>query len=243
MQSNGFQVIIASPVFGTGFSIDAGCITHTFGFFFTYPVGNSNWVQMLARGRGPQSLGFFAEDAGLGNKKRLTIGGRTHKVDVSWLANNVMAQLAARKESFASYVENLCAHGSTADDPYFNIMSQYIAIKKAEEEIDKNVGAYHLIEELQRVTGKECAPLSMFGKFSMTDEWKATVETHCKPTKIEKEVAKERLSSYTQDMITTMQENEENLSFEQKLDVHKLDKYLIPFSMMPEPMRSKVRYC
>lgn len=90
MTKKGYRVIIATPVFGTGFSIDAGYITHTFGFIFTYPIGNSNWVQMMARGRGPKSVGFFVEDAGLGIKKNVVIGGRTHKVDVSWLADKVI---------------------------------------------------------------------------------------------------------------------------------------------------------
>lgn len=72
-----------------------------------------------------------------------------------------MEKLAARKDGFVSYVENICTNGSSSiDDPYFEIMSQYIAIKKAEEEVERNVGAYHFIEELERVTGKKAQALS-----------------------------------------------------------------------------------
>lgn len=37
IKKGNYKVIIASPVFGTGFSIDKGLITTTFGFMFQYP--------------------------------------------------------------------------------------------------------------------------------------------------------------------------------------------------------------
>lgn len=90
MEKNGYKVIIASPVFGTGFSIDEGYVTHTFGFMFTYPLGNSNWIQMLARGRGPKFLGLYVEDAKLSKSSNVKMqSGRLYKVGRSWLEEKV----------------------------------------------------------------------------------------------------------------------------------------------------------
>ncbi len=42
VEEGGYQIVIASPVFGTGFSIDKDLVTTTFGFMFQYPPNVSD---------------------------------------------------------------------------------------------------------------------------------------------------------------------------------------------------------
>lgn len=91
LEKNGYQVIIASPVFGTGFSIDDGFVSHTFGFIFTYPIGTSDWVQFMARARQPKSLFLYVQEASLGTSRKFSVGKRKYKIDTSWLAEKVMS--------------------------------------------------------------------------------------------------------------------------------------------------------
>jgi hypothetical protein len=88
-----YKIVIASPVFGTGFSIDKGLITTTFGFMFQYPPNTHDCVQMMARAREPQKLFIFAERARLGKKIEMFINGKTPRiVDSSWWSELVSLQ-------------------------------------------------------------------------------------------------------------------------------------------------------
>lgn len=89
LKEHRYSVIIASPVFGTGFSIDAGFVTHTFGFIFTYPLGTCDWVQFMARARQPRTLFLYVQEACLGRARNFSLGDRKYKIDTSWLADRV----------------------------------------------------------------------------------------------------------------------------------------------------------
>jgi hypothetical protein len=85
MKKNRFKIIIASPAFGTGFSIDKGYVTLTFGFMFQYPPNTHDCVQMLARAREPECLIVYCEDVNLGQKFKY----KNRTVDGSWRVEKV----------------------------------------------------------------------------------------------------------------------------------------------------------
>ena len=100
-----YKIVIASPVFGTGFSIDKGLITTTFGFMFQYPPNTHDCVQMMARAREPKKLFIFAERARLGKKMEMFINGKTPRVvDTSWWSEMVRLNFIFYKKDSASVV-------------------------------------------------------------------------------------------------------------------------------------------
>lgn len=55
------QVFLTSPSFGTGFSIDAGWVDFTFGFFSMFPTLPHDDIQHLARARKPTAMFVYID--------------------------------------------------------------------------------------------------------------------------------------------------------------------------------------
>jgi hypothetical protein len=84
-QKHSQRVVIVSPTFGTGFSIDKGYIKITFGFMFQYPPNTHDCVQQLARAREVESLFIYTEKVNLGQK--VYFKGKMY--DTSWFVQKV----------------------------------------------------------------------------------------------------------------------------------------------------------
>jgi hypothetical protein len=71
-ESNNIKVLIASPSFGTGFSIDAGYIDYTAAFMFTFPTTAHDNVQHIARARESAAVFVWSERGSPNNQTMLS---------------------------------------------------------------------------------------------------------------------------------------------------------------------------
>jgi hypothetical protein len=165
LQKKPIRCIIASPTFGTGFSIDAGIVHTTFGFMFRYPPNTHDCVQMMARARKPESVLIYVENVDLGHYYKFgpgrgSLSGR--QVDVSWKAQKAVERLAAQGAKLTDILAEISDPTSDPSSKYNRVWSEFTSIKKAEEDVQKQFGASILFDRLAKVTGADLLPIERF---------------------------------------------------------------------------------
>lgn len=155
------RFFIASPTFGTGFSISKGTVHTTFGFFFQYPGLAKQCLQQLARAREPTDVFFYIQPV---PKLRTRIGKL--QFDTKWTAAKLLKELETRQMGFTRCVEMLFLDDESLDRPEDHkleqLWAQYAYIRKAEQDLGIVTGAVQIFESVAAITGKTPKPMQEY---------------------------------------------------------------------------------
>lgn len=152
LEDNNIQVLVASPTFGIGFSVDngiylfyVGYLEYTVAFMFTYPTTARANVQHMARLREPKGLIVYAEH-------------RTATSKCNMFVREVARTIQEKK---AMALLNIQTIMDTVDVQQ-RLWQSYAAIKESEDILSRMRGHQLLRELLEKATCKPCDVIESF---------------------------------------------------------------------------------